>query len=164
MNGRTLTIIGISAAFLAFGPVCHAAADTVIVSDRDCEAYKGYEPDPSVDYKPGTDVHGRAVAPADLGGGLQVSPDVNIPITVDIRPWTQIARQPQNAPGRTGPYPGAPGGVNVNDYNGQAEIGMVTVRDGKVYFNGQPLSTAYDNAVMQACLNYLNGRHDGHDH
>ena len=36
-----------------------------------------HEPAPDVAYQPGVDVHGRAVAPADLNGGSQIElPDV----------------------------------------------------------------------------------------
>ena len=156
MAWKALTIVGISTAICSALPANRADAETVIVSDRQCEAYQPYQPDPSVEYKPGRDVHGKPVAPADLGGGLEVSPDVNIPITVDIRPWQNLppsnTRQTQRARNRPSPTYRATG------IGGQATIGTVTVHNGKVYFNGQPMEAGYQNAVRQACLDYLKRR------
>lgn len=153
MAWKGLTIIALSTAFSALLPAARADAETVIVTDRQCDAYQPYQPDPSVEYKPGEDVHGRPVAPADLGGGLEVSPDINIPITVDIRPWQNRprsnTRQTQNRRNRPSPSYRAPG------IDGRASIGTVSVHNGKVYFNGQPMEAAYQNAVRQACFDYL---------
>ena len=133
---------------------CAEQSVALVISDRDCAAFRPYVQDPSVEYKVGVDSHGNAVAPADLGGGLQVSPDISFPVTVDIRPWTELngrlaQRHRQNQPA----YELGTGT--------EATVGTVTVRDGQVLFNGQPLSSPYENAIAQACTDYLKHSRDG---
>ena len=165
-SALTMTaILGVGiAAFPAFGGtvVSDQPGGMLVITDRDCDAFRPYVEDPSVEYKPGVDAHGDAVAPPDLNGGIQVSPNVSFPITVDIRPWTNLnAQAPQGAGSTPPPYTLGTGT--------EASVGTVSVQDGKVFFNGQQLSSPYENAVAQACLSYLKHGHDRdhgdhHDH
>jgi len=163
IGGMTLRALTITAILVSAGVtfrLCHAAsADTVVVSDRDCEAFRPYVEDPSVEYKPGADVHGREVAPADLGGGIDVSPDINIPLTVDVRPWMNL---PAATTAQTGGSATTAANPALDGLDGKAAIGTVTVHDNKVYLNGQPLASAQEHAVKQACLDYLR-KHHRHD-
>ena len=162
MKRRVLTMAAILGVGIASFPALGADSGSaepggkLVVIDRDCDAFRPYVQDPSVEYKPGIGVHGDAVAPADLDGGLQVSPDVSFPITVDIRPWANLnAQTPQGTGSTPPPYTLGTGT--------EASAGSVSVQDGKVFFNGQQLSSPYENAVAQACLDYLKHR-DRHDH
>lgn len=88
-------------------------------------------------YRPGADVHGRPVAPADLGDGTQiVLPErFAIPITVDMAE-------------RLGILPLG----SVSLHSGEIAIGTVEgAADGRATFNGQPLQSAAATALAEAC-------------
>jgi len=108
-----------------------ASAD-VAISRQDCQYLTRYQPSPDVNFQPGVDVHGRAVAPADIGGSQQLKlPDtIYIPIEIDIGRRYHI---PANSP----------------LWKATAEIGTVAVTGDQVTFNGQPL-TSDDNAALAA--------------
>ena len=108
-----------------------AKAD-VAISREDCQYLVRHHPAPDVAYQPGVDVHGNAVAPADLNGGAQIKlPEtIYIPIEVDIGQRYHI---PANSP----------------LWKATAEIGTVAVTGDQVTFNGQPL-TPDDNAALEA--------------
>ena len=83
-------------------------------------------------YVPGIDAAGNAVAPADLPDPSKVK--IATPaIEIDAR-----------LAGRFG-SPAA--GARV----GRAILGYVTVRDGRAYFNGEPLAPDANDAVIAAC-------------
>ena len=109
-----------------------AAVADVAISRSDCQYLTRYQQAPGVEYQPGVDVHGRAVAPADIGGGQQIKlPEtIYIPIEVDIGQRYHI---PANSP----------------LWKATAEIGTVAVTGDQVTFNGQPLTTD-DNAALAA--------------
>jgi hypothetical protein len=105
--------------------VLAAAADdqaVVTITKADCDRLVEHRPAPDVAYQPGVDVNGTPVAPADLNGGIQIAvPEtIRIPITVDL--FNRF---------------GIP--ANPNSFEAEAEVGVVTYRDGRAYFNGQPL-------------------------
>ncbi|HXQ50474.1 MAG TPA: hypothetical protein VN802_05230 [Stellaceae bacterium] len=86
------------------------------------------------DYVPGVDVNGSSVAPADL-------PRVASPVTADA----VTIEIDQHLAGQFGiPQTGIP-------YRGKAIAGYVTVRDGRAYFNGQPLGAGASDALVAAC-------------
>ena len=108
-----------------------ASAD-IAISRQDCQYLTRYQPAPDVNFQPGVDVHGRPVAPADIGGGqqLKLPETIYIPIEVDIGQRYHI---PANSP----------------LWKATAEIGTVAVTGDQVTFNGQPL-TSDDNAALAA--------------
>jgi len=74
---------------LALLPLSGAALaqdGTVRLTTAQCRYLERHQPDADVAYKPGVDVHGRPVAPADLDGGRQVEvrPDVVIDLAVPL--------------------------------------------------------------------------------
>jgi hypothetical protein len=89
-----------------------------------CQDLVPYQPSDDVAYKPGVDVNGNDVAPADLDTGVQplkLPEETQILITVD---------QAQKL-----------GLTNNLPYKPEAFIGSVTVnKKGDVYFNGQRIS------------------------
>ena len=90
-------------------------------------------PAPDVAYKPGVDVYGRRVAPADLGGGspIKLPKEITIDIGIDLEEKYGLGA----------------GGT----YTGTADIGKVKVKDGRVTFNGQPLGDQEQQAIAEAC-------------
>lgn len=110
-----------------------ALAD-VAVSKRDCDRLVKYRQVPGVEYQPGVDAHGRAVAPADLGGGYQIKPPeiVVIPIEVLIQDRFNI---PQNSV----------------LWDAKAQVGTVVVKGDQVYYEGQLLGDPEADALAQLC-------------
>ncbi|MCR9254890.1 MAG: hypothetical protein NXI16_02205 [Alphaproteobacteria bacterium] len=134
-----LSILG----FMAL-PVVSAAAETLslLKIERDeCARAVRYQPSGDVAYQPGVDVRGRAVAPADLGGGVQFElPEVlEIPITVDLAERF-----------------GLPEGTGL--LRGDSlTVGKITVnRRGEFRLNGELLGDAEQAALTAACRERLN--------
>lgn len=100
----------------------------VIVSRTQCRELQRHQPRGDVEYKPGVDVRGRPVAPADLGGGggLAVPDTVSFDITVRL---ADFLRQ-------------APRGIS----DSVARLGRIDVTGREVLFNGMPLT---DPAVAE---------------
>ncbi len=82
------------------------------------------------DYRPGVDVDGNPVAPADLSRSEASLPLANFPVELAIRLRTKSA-----------------GGAPVGDL----VLGQIAVRDGHAYFNGAPLDPAGAAALASAC-------------
>jgi hypothetical protein len=115
---------------------------TAYVTRHDCAALVGHLPPPSIDYKPGVDVHGKYVAPADLPAG---TPDLGLPdrITFELKvnPLTYggAASTAQSSPNRFAETQTSMGKVDVDP-----NTGAVTI-------NGQPLGGDDNRAVAEAC-------------
>ena len=86
------------------------------------------------DYRPGVDVNGNPVAPADLPGGNAALGLAAAPVEISAR-----------FAGRFG-VPAAGGA-----YGAKAILGYVTVRDGRAFFNGAPLEDDANAAIIAAC-------------
>ncbi|MDA0786872.1 MAG: hypothetical protein O3B37_11355 [Proteobacteria bacterium] len=85
-----------------------------------------------VAYRPGVDVNGNAVAPADLNAQPQIAvPDViSIPVTIDLA--TNL-------------------GINT-PFLARPTVGEVQItRDGRVTFNGQPIGGAAQQELAKRC-------------
>lgn len=97
-----------------------------------CRLWMRHEPGPDVAYRPGADIYGNAVAPADLGAPVTAIPDViRIPVTVDL-----VGRLNQSLPQ----------GMLLEAPVGLAEI----YRDGRVLYNGQDVSGAVASLCGEA--------------
>jgi len=97
-----------------------AGAQTLVIEAADCRRLVEHVPAPDVAYRPGVDVEGRPVAPADLDGGvtLDLPKEYLIDIEVDLAERLGIPRRP---------------GL----FDGDVEVGVVAVRGNDVYFNGK---------------------------
>lgn len=114
----------------------------IAISERDCrQLVVKHEPAPDVAYQPGVDVHGNAVAPADLNGGSQLKlPDViYIPLEVLIQDKYGIP-------------------ANSVLYEAKAQVGIVAVRGDKVYYEDQLLNDPETVALEEACRARLTGK------
>lgn len=109
---------------------------TITVTRAACEELVRHVPDDDVAYKPGVDVRGNKVAPADLNGGSNIlkslPKEIEFPVTIDFFEYSGIT---------------VPNGVS-----GEQSIGKITYRNGRVYFNDQPLGDAANSAeLIDAC-------------
>ena len=129
-----MRIIGSIALVLATVAWAAPASAEIAISRKDCSRLVNHEPAPDVTYQPGVDVHGRPVAPADLGGGQQIQlPDViYIPIEVLVQDKYGIP-------------------ANSVLYDATALVGVVSVRGNRVYFENQELTDPEVAALEQAC-------------
>ena len=112
-----------------------AGAATVIITETDCAALVRHVAEPGVAYEPGIDVNGRPVVAADLGDTpeIKLPEEIAIAITVDIDKRFNIPRTPDL-------------------FRPEATIGTVIVKkDGRAYFNGQPLTSEESHALAAAC-------------
>lgn len=110
-------------------------AQTIVLTEAQCAGLVQHQPAADVAYKPGVDVKGRAVAPADLSASQIALPkEYSIPITVDLQKRLGI--------------PADPNQYQTSDFT----VGTVTLKEGRAYFNGKPLqddSTARLAALCQ---------------
>ncbi|HUT48039.1 MAG TPA: hypothetical protein VM325_01755 [Alphaproteobacteria bacterium] len=108
------------------------------ISQDDCRRLVvAHVPDPGVTYRPGVDVRGRSVKPADLPGSPRIAlPRVfRIRLQVDLETYLGIVPQPGVDPDVT--------------------LGQLTVRGSQVYFNGQPLDDPHRSFIVAQCRRQL---------
>jgi hypothetical protein len=113
-----------------------ALAQQATVTDAECRQLVESTASPDVNYKPGVDVRGRAVAPADLpssSGQIQAPQnftfDLNTSLTGFGIPSTSPIFQPT------------------------VGVGKITVEDNgrRVLFNGQPIGSSEKSALAELC-------------
>jgi len=127
---NTPLFVGFSLFLAVSGPV-HAQT-TVQITESDCSQLVTHVASADVSYRPGVDVNGNAVAPADLNPQPQISvPDViSIPVTIDLATNLGIAT----------PFLARP------------TVGEVQItRDGRVSFNGQPIGDSAQHELARRC-------------
>jgi hypothetical protein len=123
------------------------------VSENDCARLARHHAAPhnlddDVTYRPGRDVRGKPVAPADLapgfgGGGLVLPDAVVIPIEVDLFERYGIP-------------------ANSASFKGDVFVGevVVDVASGRAHFNGQPLQSDAEAELAARCQRILRNRAD----
>lgn len=113
-------------------------AEAISVSRQDCPRLVRHAPLPDVAYRPGVDVGGNPVTPADIAGNGAVTPprSFTIDITVDVRKRLGLPADPSL-------------------FQGEAKIGTVSYRDGRAWFNGQPLSSGGQEQLAAMCRERL---------
>lgn len=106
----------------------------LVISEDVCRSLVAHQPAPDVEYRPGVDVHGRPVAPADLPGGLDfVAPeDFVVSITRELAGQFGIPEDP---------------GI----FEGEAILGTVSFVDGQLYFDGRPLFDPAQSIIRRLC-------------
>lgn len=108
------------------------------VTKADCARLVAHHPDPNVEYKPGTDVHGRYVAPADLPNQNSFALPDKIEFDLKLDP---LAYAPQtNAP--AGAFQNT--GANL----GHVEVDLAS---GAAKLNGHTLDGEQTAIVTEAC-------------
>jgi hypothetical protein len=140
-------------AVLLMAPVAARAAETVPLPVADCQRLVRHHPRADVEYKAGVDVHGKAVVPADLGGGYQMK----LPETVDIQIGIDLAdrlalRDARKGQGNNGQNPGGQGVQRkVMPFSGTAPLGKLSVKGNDLYWNDEPLAPQDEALLASAC-------------
>ena len=130
------------AAFLAAAPArAHDEKAEVTITRADCARLVEHVPSPGVAYQPGVDAYGRAVAPADLNGGvgIQVPETLRIPIEIDLQERFGIPANPAL-------------------YDADVPVGEVAYRDGRLTFEGQPLQDEAAAELTRRCQEIIYGK------
>lgn len=136
-----LLVSGLLAAGLA---MAEAAAEgleqTVKVTEQDCRWLVHHQPAPDVAYKPGVDVHGRSVTPADLDSNRRVKLPEVIAIPLHV-PIDSLLKK----------------GVTSPVGESEVGVGLVTVdrSTGEVLYEGQALVPAETERMVAACRRLL---------
>ncbi|HYB09816.1 MAG TPA: hypothetical protein VEJ16_09110 [Alphaproteobacteria bacterium] len=136
MTGRIFLLVTV--VLLAAG---HASAETIRATRETCASLVEHVPGPDVTYQPGVDVNGQPVAPADMPG----SPQITVPDEFSIEITANLGRRL-----------GIP--ANPNNFQSKADIGVLSYKDGKAYFNGQPLEDPDAAAFADACRRIMAGQ------
>ncbi|MSO92162.1 MAG: hypothetical protein EXQ86_02015 [Rhodospirillales bacterium] len=111
-------------------------ASTLTLNKKECQSVIVHAPAADVAYKPGVDVYGRKVAPADAPGSvspIKIPDEVNIDIGFNLKDKYGL--------GTTGAF------------TGESVIGKATVKGGRVYYDGKPLDNGDQQSIAEACRN-----------
>ena len=132
----------ILAGFAVYAGLWSAAATGggVKVTRETCNHVVAHQPSADVAYKPGVDVNGNSVAPANLNNDPQIGvpKEIVIPITIDLQQRLGHSKTDRK-------------------YDSDAQIGVVTYRDGQVFYNGKPLQGGQTEIkIAAACQKILN--------
>ncbi len=133
-------------AFAGLLPAAAAAEQVVTVTAGDCRRVVAHVAAADMEYRPGVDVRGRKVAPADLGGGppIKLPDEIAFDLQLDLE---ELA----------GPPPPGP----VGEVFGRPVLGHISIRGYKVYFNDRLLGDMAQAELARKCremLREINGR------
>ena len=129
------TFVTTAALLVAIALIFSAEAQTVSIRADDCAQLVRHVAASDVVFVPGVDLQGRTVVPADLSGGVQFDSarEFSIPITLDLQKRLDIP-------------------VDPNLFQTQNfSVGIVTWKDGKGHFNGQPLQSEQSAKLAALC-------------
>tara|TARA_R110000868_G_scaffold248788_4_gene505342 strand:+ start:148 stop:645 length:498 start_codon:yes stop_codon:yes gene_type:complete len=132
--------------------ISSAQAETISLAASDCQRLVRHVPADDVTYKPGIDVRGKAVAPADLGGGygIDIPEDIHIDIGIDLADRLGLREDL-----RSGDDANAPVVRKVLPYEGKAALGLVTIKGGDVFWNGERITSQDEAILAEACRQSL---------
>ncbi|MEM7168904.1 MAG: hypothetical protein AAF530_01965 [Pseudomonadota bacterium] len=134
-NLRSFGLLVVAQGMIFALPAMGTEPPSATVTYQDCQRLVDYQPSEGVDYQPGVDVHGRAVAPADLGGGFQYQPPKSFSFPLEFTP---IDRE---------------GFEQTTLGLGQIEVS----ENGRAYFNGRPLQSDDQAALSRKCQSIVRG-------
>ena len=135
------TLLGTTLALALLGAVAAPAlAESVPARvDREaCAQVVEHVPDADVAYKPGVDVDGKPVAPADMPGAPQLELPDSFVITLEL----DLRHSAFPVPGPRGLDP-------------KVQLGVITVVGNRVYYNGQPLDDPEQTRLAAACREFM---------
>jgi hypothetical protein len=123
----------VTGGFLAASP---AQAIAVRIDETSCETITRHVPDADVSYQEGVDVHGNAVAPADLPESrtLPALEQVTVHLLIPLREF--FATPP----------------ARLDEAEVDAGRIAVDIKSGRLSYNGVPLSDPAQHAIAEECL------------
>lgn len=128
-----------------------AAAEPLSITVTDCQRIVSHRPAPGVEYTPGVDVHGKAVAPADVGGGYGMALPETIDIQIGVDLADRLALRDNRNKGKSAD-PVRPDTVRkVMPFAGYAPLGTLSVRGNDLYWNDQRLQPQDEALLASAC-------------
>jgi len=137
-------IVGTALVLAMSGTVLIAEGDReaqLRVSRADCLALVEHQAADDVTYAPGRDVHGRPVAPAELGSGAYpIEPPEYLIFNVEVDLVDLL------------------GGSGVTRHLAEPVIGIVTFKGNRAYFNGTPLYDLAQAKLADHCRQALAGQ------
>lgn len=114
------------------------ASVEVKVSKKDCRRLVRHRPSNDVNYKPGVDVYGRAIAPADLPGSatFKTPNEITISLTMDV--LEKFGVDSDSA---------------LGSLSGETSFGEIkyNISSGKMTLDGKPLGDREVEALATAC-------------
>lgn len=136
-----ISIVGLIAFIGLPFELAQATENEVKISKRDCQRLVRDRSAADVEYKPGVDIHGHKVAPANVGGTtpkLKLPNELTIDIGVDLEKHLGV-------------------GDDSEKFSGNVSIGKVKFdhRTGRVTFNGQSIDNSHTNAFALQCRELL---------
>ena len=112
----------------------NAMAQDIVIKEEYCQKLTEYKQAEGVEYQPGVDVNGRAVVPADMQTNRIQPPEViEFNIAVDVAEYIGIPTQP-----------------GIENF---ANVGTIQVVNNQLFFNGEPLKTDSEQALLALCEN-----------
>lgn len=113
-------------------------AEEVLVDPNFCRVLVEHFPEKSIEYKSGVDVHGNPVVPADLpnNNSFHIQEVISIPLTAGL--FEVLAFSTESYPFNT---------MKRTDIN----LGLLTLKNGKVFYNEQPLTNEQHNRLIALC-------------
>lgn len=129
-----ILIAGIALVAIARNSPADAQETRVLITKADCSRLVKYVAGPDIAYQPGIDAHGRAVVPADLDSPTRFRADSHylVSLEVDLAERLGIPRGPSN-------------------FDADAEIGLVEVREDRTFLNGRPLQSEGQAELAALC-------------
>lgn len=119
----------------ALSPVAAADDVQITVSKENCARIEKHVAAADVTYKPGVDVHGKPVAPADLNGGNRLKLPDEIVIDLSLPLQDLLSSPPDRLK------------------NADVRVGEIiyNINSGKMLFNGQELADPAMHALAEEC-------------
>ena len=129
-----ILIAGLAFVAIARSFPADAQETRVRITKADCSRLVKYTASPGVAHQPGIDAHGRAVIPADLdsGPGFETAGHYLVSLEVDLAERLGIPSGPSN-------------------FDADAEIGLIEVREERTYLNGRPLQSEGQAELAALC-------------
>ena len=127
------------------------AIEQIVVTAQACKKIVEHVPSKDVEFKPGVDVRGRKVAPADLSNNYAklIPEEITIEIGADLA--DRLGRKRARDSGLNPQSGGRP----TLGYEGKAPLGKVTVKGNRVFWNDEPLQGDDEAALAASCRNIL---------
>jgi len=135
---RFFCILLSSVALIAGNALAQKNATTEVkIAPDDCRRLVQHRASADVAYKPGVDVNGNPVAPADLPGQARITApnEITINLTIDVLQQYGVPADSLLSP------------------SGEASIGTIKydIGSGKLTYNGQSLTDPEQDALAAAC-------------